>query len=264
MYILKNGAYTTCMKKQNLRIKNHILVRLGRERFNHPKSNLIHLVDDPEANAFLSNLNEYPHAYVLACCMDRQTKAERAWMIPAKIMDLLGSFDMGTLASKSLEEYITLFVNNNLHRFNETMAEVFYNAVQRIHTEYHDNAAEIWSGCPSSATVVYRFLQFNGVGVKIATMAANILARQFRIPFSDFYSIDVSPDVHVKRVLYRMDLVENNADNDKIIYKARELCPEFPGIIDYSLWEIGRKWCRPTMPDCEHCIVKSECPKHIR
>ena len=33
-----------------------------------------------DANAFLNDLEKYPHAYVLACCMDRQTKAERAWM----------------------------------------------------------------------------------------------------------------------------------------------------------------------------------------
>ena len=250
------------MSDYNENKAEHILVRIGRERFNHPESHSVHLVDDPEANAFLNDLRNYPHAYVLACCMDRQTKAERAWMIPIKIRDLLGSFDMDVLASKSLEDYKTLFTINNLHRFNETMADVFFKAVQKIHTEYNNDAAEIWSGRPSSATVVYRFLQFDGVGVKIATMAANILARQFRIPFSDFYSIDVSPDVHVKRVLYRLGLVDINSDNDKIIYKARELCPEFPGIIDYSLWEIGRTWCRPSNPDCENCFVKSECPKH--
>ena len=52
-------------------------------------------------------------------------------------------------------------------------------------------------------------------------------------------------------------------NNDKIIYKAREMCPEFPGIIDYSLWEIGRKWCRPNDPECKNCIVTSECPMII-
>lgn len=250
------------MSDYNENIAEHILVRIGRERFNRPESNSVHLVDDPEANAFLSDLQNYPHAYVLACCMDRQTKAERAWMIPFKIKDLIGSFDMDILAGKSSQDYKELFTKNNLHRFNETMADVFYKAVQRIHTVYHDDASNIWSGSPSSATVVYRFLQFNGVGVKIATMAANILARKFRIPFSDFYSIDVSPDVHVKRVFYRLGLVDKNADNDKIIYKARELCPEFPGIIDYSLWEIGRTWCRPFNPDCENCLIKLDCPKY--
>ena len=238
----------------------HILVRIGLERFNNPEDNSVHLVDDPDSNAFLNDLENYPHAFVLACCMDRQTKAERAWMIPIKIKDAFGSFEMRDLALKSLDEYRSVFSENNLHRFNDTMAEVFYNAVQRIHNQYGDDASAIWSGCLSSASVVYRFLEFDGVGIKIATMAANILARQFKIPFSDFYSIDVSPDVHVRRVMHRLGLVDKDADNDKIIYKAREMYPEFPGIIDYSLWEIGRTWCRPTEPDCENCIVASECP----
>ena len=240
--------------------KEHILVQIGRERFDNPEENSVHLVDDPDANSFLNDLNKYPHAYVLACCMDRQTKAERAWMIPVKIRNIMGSFEMPFLATKTAEEYKRIFSENNLHRFNDTMAEVFYRAVQRIHTYYNDDASAIWSDCPSSASVVYRFLQFEGVGIKIATMAANILARQFKIPFSDFYSIDVSPDVHVKRVMMRLGLVDEDADNDKIIYKAREMCPEFPGIIDFSLWEIGRKWCRPTEPDCGNCIVHTDCP----
>lgn len=244
--------------------REHILVRIGRERFDNPEVNSVHLVNDQDANAFLNDLVNFPHAYVLACCMDRQTKAERAWMIPIKIRDNLGSFDMQVLASKSADDYNRIFTENNLHRFNDTMASVFYSAVQRIHTAYHDDASEIWKGRPSSATVVYRFLEFDGVGIKIATMATNILARQFKVPFSDFYSIDVSPDVHVKRVMYRMGLVKGNADNDKIIYKAREMCPEFPGIIDYSLWEIGRKWCRPDTPDCRGCLVSTECPYYKR
>lgn len=98
---------------------------------------------------------------------------------------------------------------------------------------------------------------------KIATMAANILARQFKIPFSDYYSIDISPDVHILRVMRRTGLVDNNADLDSIIYKARELNPEFPGIIDFSCWEIGRTWCRPSNPNCNECIINSECKKRV-
>lgn len=240
--------------------KEHVLVRIGKERFKATKVNGVHLVENSEANALLNDLNKYPHAYVLACCMDRQTKAERAWMIPYRIKNEIGSFEMKDLISISENKYKKIFADNNLHRFNDTMASVFYKAVQRIHKIYHDDASEIWKNNPHSAEVVYRFLEFDGVGIKIATMAANILARQYKIPFSDFYSIDVSPDVHVKRVMNRMGLVEENSDNDKIIYKARALCPEFPGIIDYSLWEIGRTWCRPKTPNCKECIVSSECP----
>ena len=109
--------------------------------------------------------------------------------------------------------------------------------------------------------MVYRFLEFSGVGIKIATMATNILARDFKIRFSDYYSIDVSPDVHVRRVMSRMGLVEKKASNDKIIYKARELSPDFPGIIDFSLWLLGRTTCKAGKADCENCLVKKECSR---
>ena len=35
-------------------------------------------------------------------------------------------------------------------------------------------------------------------------MATNILARQFKIPMSDYYSVDISLDVHIQRVLKRL------------------------------------------------------------
>ena len=239
--------------------KEHILVKLGWERYEAPKENQVHFVEDESANTFLNDFKHYPHAYVLACCMDRQMKAEAAWMIPYKIFQIFGDFSMKTLASKSETAYVKVFRKYRLHRFTDNMGKVFYDAVQWIHKNYADDANNIWKGKPSSATVVYRFLEFNGVGIKIATMATNILARQYKVPFSDNYSIDVSPDVHVRRVMYRMGLVEKNASNDKIIYKARELCPEFPGIIDYSLWQLGRTSCKAGHPDCENCLVKKEC-----
>ena len=180
-------------------------------------------------------------------------------MIPCKIKEILGGFKFTTLEEKTLDDWKAIFNHYSLHHFNDTMAEVFYEAIQLIRNEYNGKASKIWEDSPSSATVVYRFLQFKGVGIKIATMATNILARQFKVPFSDYYSIDVSPDVHVKRVMHRVGLVKKDASNEEIIYKARELCPEFPGIIDYSLWEVGRNWCRQSKPDCENCILKAEC-----
>ncbi len=80
------------------------------------------------------------------------------------------------------------------------MAENFYSAVQLIHTKYNDDASNIWKGNPKRATLIRRFLEFKGVGVKIATMAANILAGEFKISMQDRICIDISPDVQVKRV----------------------------------------------------------------
>jgi endonuclease III len=241
----------------------HLLVSIGKARFSDPDRHLIPFVNDIEQDKFLNDIENTPHAFVLACLMDRQIKAERAWSIPYRIKDIVGSFNIDDLTSVSLEEYKNIFNRNILHRFNDIMAEVFYSAVQDIKVKYNGDASLIWSNSPSSAKVVYEFLQFKGSGKKIATMAANILARQFKIPFSDYYSIDISPDVHILRVMRRTGLVDSNADLDSIIYKARELNPEFPGIIDFSCWEIGRTWCRPNNPNCNECIIRDDCKKVI-
>lgn len=139
------------------------------------------------------------------------------------------------------------------------MAIVFYEGIQKIHNDYNDDAARIWKGKQSSSTVVYRFLEFKGAGIKIATMAANILSREYHIEMRDYYSIDISPDVHVRRIFYRLGLISDQTNQDMVIYKARELNPDFPGVIDFACWKIGRSYCHPKHPDCKECPLKNCC-----
>jgi endonuclease III len=239
------------------------IVEIGINRLNDLKREHIEFTKDVRADKLLNDIENNPHVFVLSCLMDRQIKAEKAWAIPQKIFDILQTHNIEDLANIDKNKYVNIFNENKLHRFNSDMADIFFNGVQDIKIKYHGNASEIWQGKPSSATVVYRFLEFNGCGVKIATMITNILARRFKIEFSDYYSIDISPDVHIKRVLSRMGFVKRDPSPELVIYKARELYPQFPGIIDFSCWEIGKKWCRPTAPDCYNCLVKSDCKKMI-
>lgn len=241
-----------------------LLIKKSKELFKEDKA-IVHLVDDKEQNEFLNDLENYPHAFVLACLMDRQIKAERAWAIPYKIYKELGTFNIYKLKEKGKEYYKELFNKNKFHIFtHHDMAEIFYNGICSIIDKYEGKADKIWNDNPSSATVVYRFLEFEGCGIKIATMAANILARQFKKPMLDYYCIDISPDVHIRRVLYRLGFVEKEASPDMVIYKARELNPEFPGLIDSVCWEIGRNYCQPKIEDCkcEDCFMKEVCPKN--
>ncbi len=137
-----------------------LLVRIAKERFTHPTSQIVHFVEDNDAaNDILNNLEQYPHAYVLACLMDRQIKAERAWVIPYAIYKQLNSFHLDDLAKIGLPELKRIFNSNKLHRFNDTMASVFHEAVLKIKNNYEGNAANIWSNNPSSSAVVYRFLE---------------------------------------------------------------------------------------------------------
>ena len=239
-----------------------LLIEKSKKLFKEDKA-IVHLVNDEKQNKFLNDLENYPHAFVLACLMDKKIKAERAWAIPYKIYKELKSFDIYKLKEKGKGYYKDLFNKNKFHIFNNDMAEVFYNGICRIIDKYEGKANKIWNDNPSSATVVYRFLEFDGCGIKIATMAANILARQFKIPMKDYYSIDISPDVHIRRVLYRLGFIEKNAKVERVIYKARELNPEYPGLIDYLCWEIGKNYCKPKFKDCkcENCFMNEVCPK---
>jgi len=239
-----------------------ILVHRGNELFSLPYKK-IKFTRNEDADSLLNNLGEFPHAFVLACVMDRQMEAERAWLIPYSISQEIGGFEFERLLKLDLNYFKEIFNKKSLHRFNNIMAENFYFAIQLIHTKYNDDASKIWKYKPKSATIVRRFLEFKGVGVKISTMAVNILARHFKIPMQDRICIDVSPDVHVKRVFTRLGFIAKEASNDELIYCARELNPEYPGIFDFSAWEIGRKWCKQNKPDCGNCYLNQFCPKII-
>ncbi len=110
--------------------------------------------------SFINDIKARPHALVLAGVMNRQIPYERAWQIPFKIYNELGSFDIDFLASVPLDKYIKIFKDNNYHRFNEEMAKLFYETVQLIKSKYSGDASKIWNGNLSSATIVSRFLEF--------------------------------------------------------------------------------------------------------
>jgi len=236
------------------------LIDRGNELLNRPYKK-IEFTGVAKADTLLNDLNNFPHAFVLASVMDRQIKAERAWLIPYHISNGIGGFEFGRLSKLELDSLKTIFREKSLHRFNDVMAENFCSAIKLIHDKYNSDASNIWNGNPKSATVVRRFLGFKGVGIKISTMATNILAREFKIPMQDKLCIDISPDVQVKRVFIRLGFIPTEASNDELIYCARELHPEYPGIFDLSAWEIGREWCRPKSPKCGDCYLSPHCPK---
>ncbi len=235
------------------------LIKRGKELFDAPRTK-IRFTGISDVDSFLNNITDYPHAFVLGCIMDRQMKTEKAWLIPFHFSENLGNFALKTLAGLSESDLRRIMSTPQpLHRYVDKMSGYFFSAVTRIVHEYDGEAAKIWTGRPSSATVVYRFLQFDGIGPKIASMAVNILAREFKIRFSDYYSVDISADVHVKRVFERLGLTAPNATVEHLVFRARGLYPEFPGLMDFATWEIGRNWCRPNSRNCRNCPMDEVC-----
>ena len=246
------------------------LVACGEKMFNEPASDEpvkilkpedLSEVQFQEARALPSDLEHHPHAFVIACIMDQQINAEKAWLIPYRLFQRIGSFDFRVLHRLSRNEVRSLMRGPPaLHRFPEEMSKNLHAAIHLIANEYGGDAGAIWAGRPSSAGLVYRFLQFRGVGPKIATMAANILVRKFKVPVSDYISIDISPDVHVRRVFQRLGLIPEGASPEQVIYRARDLNPQFPGLLDLPAFQIGRTYCKPKKPLCSECLMGEICP----
>jgi len=254
------------LKDDRLKRLADLLISEGYKQLTAPPE-LVKFTGVPEADNLLNDLDGSPHAFVIACVMDRQMKAEKAWLIPYELQKRLGSFEFAELASlaRSSPEKLSeaMLHPTPLHRFPNEMSKHLRSAIHHIDGEYSGNAAQIWAGQPSSATIVRRFLELPGVGQKIASMAANILVRDLRVKVSDHYSIDISVDVQIKRVFTRMGFAPENASNDYLIFRARECNPEYPGIFDPVLWEIGRRFCRQAQPLCDKCQYSRLCAYHL-
>ena len=237
------------------------LVARGRSNWEKP-AGPVNFTPIPEADQLINDLDGHAHHFVLACLMDRQIEAERAWSIPYRLGERAGSWEFDGLEALSFEDVAHhMSEPDALHWLWKDMAAYFFKGLKKIKVDYGGVASNIWTGSPSSATLVRRFLEFDGAGPKIATMAANILVNGFRLPVSDRFSIDISADRQVQRVFARLGLARENASPEEVVYRAREMNPEYPGLIDFAVWELGRETCRPKQPVCDKCFLGSLCPR---
>lgn len=238
------------------------MIEIGYQQLNGVKVE-IPFTKNQEWDKLLNDIENHSHLFVLGCVADKQIKAQRAWSIPMEIGEVIGSFDFEDFAKLKLSDYIELFEINKYHRFNSIVGKQFYQAVGKIQSEYDGIANQIWKTANNSAQIFGRFLQFDGIGQKIASMAVNILVRHFKEPISDLQWIDVSPDRHVIRVFKRSGLIRPDASKEEIIWKAKELNPKYPGVFDISTFTVGKNYCKPTNPNCSDCILTNECEKLI-
>jgi hypothetical protein len=72
-----------------------------------------------------------------------------------------------------------------------------------------------------------------------------LIEKAFSLKFPDKSFMDIKPDVHTMRVLYRLGVSENQNETSAI-WSARKMNPSFPGELDNPLWAIGRNWCKAT------------------
>jgi uncharacterized HhH-GPD family protein len=212
-----------------------------------------------EANQLLI---DDPFAFLLGVICDQGVPAERAWAMPYQLKERLGHLDPGLIATQMGAVTAAIKGPPALHRYVEKMPIWIVAAAKRVATEYGGKAAGIWEGEYGAAELQRRFDRFLGIGQKKAAMAVGILYRDFGLPIKDMTGSDIAFDVHIRRVFLRTGLSEHD-DVDSMVQAARRLNPAQPGALDLPVWLIGRTWCHPGTPDCQHCVLFSVCPKEV-
>ena len=202
-------------------------------------------------------------AFLLAVIADMGIRAERAWALPYELRQRLGGrLDPGVLLREPDAVRSAVQRLPKLHRFVNLMPDWFVEAARIIRDDYDGDAGRLWADQPTAVELRGRLEAFPGIGQKKAAMAVEILARDLGKPLRQLEGNDVAYDVHLRRVFLRTGL----ADRDEVghmVAVARALYPDRPGALDLPAWDIGRRWCRPTDPDCITCPLNDVCPRLI-
>lgn len=211
------------------------------------------------ANRFLL---ENPLAFLLAVIFDQGILAERAWAAPYELSRRLGHLDPHRLADDIPAIAKAVATPPMLQRFVNTIPPWIASAARRVISDYGGDAGRIWAEGPTAEELDRRLRAFDGIGQKKAAMAVEMLERDLKVPIKGLHGTDIAYDVHVRRVFLRTGLAERD-DAEHMIAQGRLLNPTRPGAIDFPMWLVGRRWCRPGVPSCPECALFAVCPRLV-
>jgi uncharacterized HhH-GPD family protein len=214
---------------------------------------------DPEANELV---HTDPFAFLIGVVCDHGIRAERAWAVPYELRRRIGHVDPVRLAVEPDTVAAAFAQPPKLHRFINTVPGWVVRAAQMVTDEYDGDASRIWGDRPTAADLRGRLRRFPGIEQKKSAMAVELLERYLGVPLDVMSGSDIAYDVHIRRVFLRTELADRD-DVHHMVAAARALHPERPGALDTPAWDVGRRWCRPSDPDCPTCPILGACPRLV-
>ncbi|MEA3328080.1 MAG: hypothetical protein U9R53_12390 [Chloroflexota bacterium] len=245
---------------ENLNDIRNVIITVGKSI---PRKELFPTIVEEASNLILSN----PYAFSIGVCLDRGIRAEIIWTIPYDIKKELGHLDPKLIYQFSIPELLDLFCRlPRRPRYINDAPRTLQQLTQIVIEECGGNAANFWSE-KRAAQVNRTFQSIHGVGPGIANMGVLLIEAAFGVCFDDLdrKRMDIKPDVHTKRVLYRLGASKAETEEAAAALVAtRTMNPDYPGELDRGLWWIGRNWCHASSPNCDHCPANSYYKKIIR
>ncbi len=208
-------------------------------------------------------VRDEPNAFLFGLIADQSVRAEIAWSLPYKLKQRIGHFDVAKIAKMEPEGLGAILATKPaLHRYPNTMARNLVFSAQRLVVDYKGHAERIWASPAKAPEIVDRFKKFNGIGHKKASLGLILLIRNFNLKVADTSAIDIANDLHIRRIFLRSGLTEIDSA-EAILDAARQLNPDYPGLLTTPVWVTGRTWCKVTDPDCTNCVLTKHCLKLI-
>lgn len=195
---------------------------------------------------------------MIALCGNRMIAYERAWALPQTMM-LRSGFDdpLDMCVRLSAEELESVIRQPPCgHRLPGRIAVAMRGTAGNIESEYDGDARNLYHG-QDVATVLRRLESLPGYGRKLARLALRIILLDWDGDVAgDRAALDVTPDLHVCRVLRRLGLIER-ADPKLAIEAARRLSPSSPYLVD-GAFALGTTVCG-ARPRCGECPLRTHC-----
>jgi DNA-directed RNA polymerase subunit beta len=195
------------------------------------------LENDEQRKLITSN----PLALVIAvCCMRYGIQSANSYKAPQEIEKKFG-LDVNVLAKCSKEDLKNCIIGQSASSAAATIIDFCKVIVEK----YGGKVEKFWAD-KSAKEVKEEADKIFGIGEKIASLLVNMLHRNAKAlpyakPFEDKNNIDISADVHVCNIMEKLGLISDSSDKEKVIKKARELNPKYPGQLDFPLWLLDDK-----------------------
>ena len=105
-----------------------------------------------------------------------------------------------------------------------------------------------------------RLKEFPGIGDALAKMGQFALVRGHGVAGGERSKryMCVKPDVHVKRVAYRLGLVSSER-TQTVATELAGLRLRSPADFDLAVWRVGQRHCHASTPDCDKCPLIAVC-----
>jgi endonuclease III len=213
---------------------------------------------DPRANRLVK---ENLSAFLMAAAIDRGGQALELWNLPYKLQETWGHLDTTLIKdmdpARLKDEESIARAPSQIARLH--LARTIVSVAAIIENDYGGDPGGIFEG--SADQIIARLDGIFGVAEGIARMI--VIQRLL------YFGLILHPggkgllpklDVQVQRVFTRSGLVQQCAD-----HQVRIALTNFNNVqiavVDQVAWLVGRDYCFPLRPDCQHCPLERACEK---